>query len=202
MTHICVSKLTIVGSDNGLSPGRCQTTIRTNDGIILIRILGTNFSEILSIFIQENAFENVICEMASILSRPQCLNSSSFPSLLIVRTFVCLKYSLHFIAINSALFNQMPCLPIHDQWFEKYAETFGYGRVTFTGKLVIDAEHYVTPVSNGLLGVRACIVHRLAVNYFWNRGLNVPTETLEMQRDFAISRWPCWMVSSDQWCSW
>ena len=27
------------------------------------------------IFIQDNAFENVICEMASILSRPQCVNT-------------------------------------------------------------------------------------------------------------------------------
>ena len=31
---------------------------------------------ILVMFIQENAFENVICEMASILSRPQCVNTS------------------------------------------------------------------------------------------------------------------------------
>ena len=29
------------------------------------------------IFIQENAFENVVCEMAVILSRPQCVNPSS-----------------------------------------------------------------------------------------------------------------------------
>ena len=27
VTHICVSKLTIIGSDNGLSPGRCQAII-------------------------------------------------------------------------------------------------------------------------------------------------------------------------------
>ena len=47
MTHICVSKLTIIGSDNGLSPGRRQAIIRTNVGILLIRTLGTNFSEIL-----------------------------------------------------------------------------------------------------------------------------------------------------------
>ena len=47
VTHICVSDLTIVGSDNGLSPGRRQAIIRTNAGILLIRPLGTNFSEIL-----------------------------------------------------------------------------------------------------------------------------------------------------------
>ena len=47
VTHICVNKLTIIGSDNGLSPGRRQAIIWTNTGILLIRTLGTNFSEIL-----------------------------------------------------------------------------------------------------------------------------------------------------------
>ena len=47
MTHICVGKLTIIGSDNGLSPDRRQAIIWTNDGILLIEPLGTNFSEIL-----------------------------------------------------------------------------------------------------------------------------------------------------------
>ena len=48
VTHICVSKLTTIGSDNGLSPGRRQAIIWTNDGILIIQILGTNFSEILN----------------------------------------------------------------------------------------------------------------------------------------------------------
>ena len=77
VTHICVSKLTTIGSDNGLSPGRRQAIIWTNDGILLIRTLGTNFSKFLSeivIFIQENASENGVCEMASISSRPQWVN--------------------------------------------------------------------------------------------------------------------------------
>ena len=39
--HICVSDLTSIGSDNGLSPGRRQAIIRTNAGILLIRPLGT-----------------------------------------------------------------------------------------------------------------------------------------------------------------
>ena len=47
MTHLCTSKLTIIGSDNGLSPDRRQAIIWTNVGIVLIRTLGTNFSEIL-----------------------------------------------------------------------------------------------------------------------------------------------------------
>ena len=44
---ICVSKLTIIGSDNKLSPGRCQAIICTNAGIVLIGPLGTNLREIL-----------------------------------------------------------------------------------------------------------------------------------------------------------
>ena len=47
VTHICLSKLTIIGSDNVLSPGRHQAIIRTNAGILLIGPLGTNFSEML-----------------------------------------------------------------------------------------------------------------------------------------------------------
>ena len=47
VVHICVSKLTIIGSDNGLPPDRRQAIIWTNAGILLIRTLGTNFSEIL-----------------------------------------------------------------------------------------------------------------------------------------------------------
>ena len=46
-THICVGKLTIIASDNGLSPGRRQAIIWTNAMILLIGPLGTNFSEIL-----------------------------------------------------------------------------------------------------------------------------------------------------------
>ena len=46
--HICISKLTIIGSDNSLWPIRHQAIIWTNVGLLLIQTLGTNFSEILS----------------------------------------------------------------------------------------------------------------------------------------------------------
>ena len=42
---ICISKLAIIGSDNGLSPGWRQAIVWTNAGILLIR---TNFIEIFS----------------------------------------------------------------------------------------------------------------------------------------------------------
>ena len=57
--HICIGKLTITGLDNGLSPGWRQAIIWTNAGILVIGPLGTNFSEISYIFIEENAIENV-----------------------------------------------------------------------------------------------------------------------------------------------
>ena len=44
--HICIGKLTIIDSDNGLSPGRHQAMIWTSAGILLIGPLGTNFREI------------------------------------------------------------------------------------------------------------------------------------------------------------
>ena len=47
VTHICVSKLTIIGSDNGLPPDRRRAIIWTNAGILLIGPLGTNLSETL-----------------------------------------------------------------------------------------------------------------------------------------------------------
>ena len=45
LTHMCVANLTIIGSDNGLSPGLRQAIIWTNDGILLNVPLGTDFSE-------------------------------------------------------------------------------------------------------------------------------------------------------------
>ena len=47
MAHICISKLTIIVSDNGLLPGQHQAIIWSNAGILLIEPLGTNFDEIL-----------------------------------------------------------------------------------------------------------------------------------------------------------
>ena len=79
VTHICVSKLTSIGSDNGLALGGCQAIILTTAGILLIRPSGANFSEILIKihFIQENSLQNVIWKMGAILSRLQCVKSDS-----------------------------------------------------------------------------------------------------------------------------
>ena len=72
VTHLCVSKLTSIGSDNGLSPGRRQAIIWTNDGILLIGPLGTNFSEILS-EIHTFSFKKMGLKLSFRKWRPFCL---------------------------------------------------------------------------------------------------------------------------------
>ena len=72
VTHICVSDLTSIGSDNGLSPGRRQAIIRTNAGKLLIRPFGTNFSEIL-IEIIIFSFKKMRLKVSSGKRRPCCL---------------------------------------------------------------------------------------------------------------------------------
>ena len=72
--HICINKLTIIGSDNGLSPGLHQAIISTIDGILLIWPLGINFNKILieiHICSCKNAFE-----MSFTKCQPSCLGLS------------------------------------------------------------------------------------------------------------------------------
>ena len=66
--HTCVGKLTIIGSDNGLSPGRRQAIIWTDAGILWIGLLGTNFSEML-IGIQTFSFKKMHLKMLSAKGR-------------------------------------------------------------------------------------------------------------------------------------
>ena len=80
MTHICVCKTTIIGSENGLLPGRRQAIIWINAGKLFIGNLGTNFSEIF-IECHSFSFKKMHMKMAAILSRPQCLNGQVSPHL-------------------------------------------------------------------------------------------------------------------------
>ena len=84
VTHICVSKLTIICSDDGLSPDRHWAIILTNDGILLIGPVGANFREII-IKIHTFSFKTKHLKMTSVKWRPfffrrQCIevNISSF----------------------------------------------------------------------------------------------------------------------------
>ena len=84
--HWCVSKLTSIVSDNGLSPD-CQIIIWTNAWVIINWTLRNKFQLITwylitswwnlnrnsYIFIEENAFENVVWKMGAIfISSPMC----------------------------------------------------------------------------------------------------------------------------------
>ena len=71
--YICVGKLTIIGSDNGLSPSRRQAIIWTNAGILLIGALGTNVSEIL-IKIDTFSLKKMHLKMTSGKRRPSCFS--------------------------------------------------------------------------------------------------------------------------------
>ena len=72
VTHICVSKITSIGSDNGLSPGRRQAIVWINAGMLLIWPLETNLSEI---FIEIHIFslKKMHLKMSSAKCRPFCL---------------------------------------------------------------------------------------------------------------------------------
>ena len=70
--HICISKLTIVDSCNGLLPSRCQAIIWTNVGILLIAPLETSFSGIL-IEIHTFSFKEMHLKMTSAKWRPFCI---------------------------------------------------------------------------------------------------------------------------------
>ena len=72
MTHMCVSKLTIIGSDNDLSPDRRQAVIYINAGLFLIGPLGANFFEIL-IEILTFSLKKMRMKVSSAKRRPFCL---------------------------------------------------------------------------------------------------------------------------------
>ena len=77
LTHICVGNLTIIDSDNGLSPGRRQPIIWTNAGLSLIGPLGPNVSEILAEIIIFS-FKKMYLKVLSAKWRPFCLGLNVF----------------------------------------------------------------------------------------------------------------------------
>ena len=72
VTPLCVGNLTIIRSDNRFSPGRHEAIIYTNAGILLIGILGTNFSEI-AIKIHAFSFKTMNLKRSSAKWQPFCL---------------------------------------------------------------------------------------------------------------------------------
>ena len=91
--HICVNYQTIIGSDNGLSAGRRQAILWTDSEIMLIKRLGTNFSEIL-LYIQTLSFKKMHLKVSSIKWRPFCLDLYVLTILLVEIT---LRLSVYFL---------------------------------------------------------------------------------------------------------
>ena len=70
--HICISKIIIIDSGNGLSPVWCLAIIWSNAGILLIGALGTNFNEIL-FEIRKFSFKKMHLKMSSVKWQLFCL---------------------------------------------------------------------------------------------------------------------------------
>ena len=105
VTHICVSELTIIGSDNGLSPGRHQAIIWNNAGLLLIEPLGTNFSEI-SIGVQTFSFKKMHLNMSSAKWRRFCLGLN------VLRYEVCNYLFVIWTKVHNAFYIFPECLEL------------------------------------------------------------------------------------------
>ena len=100
VTHICISKMTIISSDNGLSPDRCQAIISSIAGILLVWLMGTNFSEVLTI-IYLFSLKKMHLKMLSVKSRPFCLSLN-----VLISAWICPKQKL----LTILIYNSHPIL--------------------------------------------------------------------------------------------
>ena len=101
MTYICVVEISIIGSDNGLSPGRRQAIIWTNAWILFIGPLGTNFIEIL-IGVHTFWSKKMHLKMSSGKWQPFCLGLNVlkvmwYKDFFSICGFPWLKYSLQWL---------------------------------------------------------------------------------------------------------
>ena len=96
VTHICVGNLNIIGSDNGLSPGRRQANYLNQCCNVVNWALGTNFSEIL-IEIYIFSFKKMHLKMPSGKWRPFWLGLN----VLIVGSIKLYLHFLHFFHLST-----------------------------------------------------------------------------------------------------
>ena len=120
--HIYVSRLDIIGPDNGLSPGHRQAIIWTNAEILPIWHLGTNFSEML-IKVYTFSFKKMHVTMLSAKRWPFCLGLSvlkpnltsccqqadgitNFPAVLYAEILIpCISYKANWVTICMTMIN-------------------------------------------------------------------------------------------------
>ena len=93
LAHICVSKLTTIGSDNSLLPGQHQATIRTMLGYCYFEQTSATSSAYSINFHSEKC---IVCEMGVILSGLQCVkhNPGSFTNVNGDQRFKIMKWSV------------------------------------------------------------------------------------------------------------
>ena len=95
--HICINNLTIIGSDNGLSPGWRQAIIWTNAVMLLIGTLVINFNEIL-MEIHIFSFRKINFKMLSGKWRPFCLGLNVLNLPLKTWKYACISNFYHFLS--------------------------------------------------------------------------------------------------------
>ena len=117
MTHKCVSKQTIIGSVNGLSPRRRQAIIWTI-GILLIGRLGTKFNEIL-IEIQIFSFKKMHLKMSSGKWRSFCLGLTVLKSILVGSAVYLM------VVIRQDMLNTLVPVRIANGFCVSYQQLFG-----------------------------------------------------------------------------
>ena len=88
VTHICVCKLTISGSNIGLSPRRRQAIIWTNATILSVRPLGTYVSEIL-FKIQNFPWRKCTCKCRLQIGGHFCLGLNVLRDAILLLTHYC-----------------------------------------------------------------------------------------------------------------
>ena len=128
VTHICVSKLNSIGSDNGLSPGRRQAIIWTNDGILLIRTFRTHFSEILS-KMHTFSFKKMHFKMSSGKWRPSCLGLNELNYWGQV-TYICIRKQGHRSSVVQIMACHLGLLPFLT-WISNYIHYKVWDQITY-----------------------------------------------------------------------
>ena len=114
--HICISGLTVIGSDNGLAPWTVPNHYLkqcwNNGNWTLKKKLQWNFNWNSNIFIQENVFELVICKMAAILSRGRIVKCSTVYTTILCSRFAWISSgSCRLVPTGSSLWTFIPVNP-------------------------------------------------------------------------------------------
>ena len=128
--HTCVSKVTIIGSDNGLSPSQCQVIIWTNAAILSIKPYGTYFSEIV-VKIQKFPFKEIHFNMSFVKWQPFCLSLNMLTLNLWGSSYLSLTRSISLLLMSWR--RKEPVISSHDiDYVEWVGHFLIWGRISTT----------------------------------------------------------------------